>query len=135
MSASPVQSQPKPSLSQVRTSTLQAGLRRKSTPVESQAGIVEMTPQQLASVCFDEAVIRAGLTNQGIAADLDVNESIVGRWRNVNARETPSLFYLTKLGPDFLRLLYRGFSRRCGWGKKALLDIARAVEDAAVEVE
>ena len=125
----------KPDLGQVRTSTLQAGLRRKSTPLAEQAGIVEMSPQQLASVCFDEAVISAGFTNKEIAAALDVNESIVGRWRNVDARETPSLFYVAKLGPDFIRLLHRGFSRRCGFGRKALLDLAQAVGELAAQVE
>jgi hypothetical protein len=121
-----------PDLSQVRTSTLKSSLRRKSTLAP---GVVEMTPQMLASVCFDEAVIAAGLTNQGIAADLGVNESIVGRWRNVNAKESPSLLYLSLLGPEFLRLLYRGYSRRCGWGRYALLDLVEALGDVAVNQE
>jgi hypothetical protein len=113
---------------------LRADVRRKSTPLENAAGIIEMTPQQIASVCFDESVIGAGLTNKEIAAALDVNESIVGRWRNVDARETPSLFYVLKLGPDFTRLLFRGFSRRYGWGQKSLLDVVGALGDLVVTV-
>ena len=119
-------------LGQVRTSTLKADVRRKSTPA---SGLVEMTPQMLAAVCFDEAVIAAGLTNKGIASDLGVNESIVGRWRNLDAKESPSLVYVTRLGPEFVRLLTRGYSRRCGWGRLALIDLITAVGDVALDQE
>lgn len=119
---------------QLRNSTLKATLRRKSTH-----GLIEMDAEQLAAVVLDEAFIAMGWTNKSIGADLHINESVVGRWRAPHAREWPSHVQMVKLGQlsngEFLRLIHRGFARRYGWGRKALLDLVSAVEDLAEAME
>lgn len=115
----------------LRSSTLKAGLRQKTT---QDAQTLEMTPEMLTAVVLDEAVIAAGMTNKGIAMELGISESIVARWRSPHARECPSLLQVTKLGPDFQRLMHRGFARRYGWRRKALLDLAAAMGDLAEAV-
>jgi hypothetical protein len=131
--SSPAQSPAKPDLGQVRTSNLKAGQVRNPHP---QRGIVELSPEMLVSVCFDEAVIAAGLSNKEIAATVGIaSDSLVTRWRNVETKDCPSLVQVIKLGPDFCRLMYRGFSRRYGWGAKALIDLGKAVGELAAHVE
>jgi hypothetical protein len=95
-----------------------------------------MSEEMLVSVTFDEACIRAGLSNKAIAATCGLaSDSMVTRWRNHETKDCPSLVQILKLGPDFCRLMYRGFSRRYGWGSKALLDLGRAVGELAAHVE
>ena len=131
--SSPAKSLSKPDLGQVRTSALKAGQVRNPHP---RAGIVEMTPEMLVSVCFDEAVIAAGLSNKEIATTCGIaSDSMVSRWRSADQKDCPSLVQVLKLGPDFLRLMNRGFSRRCGWTNKALLDIAASLGEIAVVLE
>lgn len=133
MSASPVQSASKLGLDQVRTSALKAGEVRIPHP---RSGVVEMTAEMLVSVTFDEACIRAGLSNKAVASTVGISsDSMVTRWRNPETKDCPSLVQILKLGPDFSRLMYRGLSRRYGWGQKALLDLGRAVGELAQHVE
>lgn len=133
MSSSPVNARLGADLSQVRTSALKAGQVRTPHP---KAGLIEMTPEMLISVCFDEACMAAGLSNKEIASACGIaSDSMVSRWRSPEHKDCPSLVQVLKLGPDFLRLMNRGFSRRCGWGAKALLDLAHAVGEIAVHQE
>lgn len=133
MSSLPSQSAAKLDLSQVRTSALKAGEVRNPHPTR---GLVEMSPEMLVSVCFDEAAIAAGLSNKAIAAAVGIaSDSMVTRWRNPEAKDCPSLVQVLKLGPDFARLMYRGFSRRYGWQRKALLDLVEALGDVVVNQE
>lgn len=114
----------------LRNSTLKATLRREST---QDAGTLE-NAQQIASLIFDDAVKAAKLSNQDIGHRLQVNESIVGRWRNPNAREFPSLLQLQRLGPDFLLKLNHASNQRNGLGRRVLQSLLDVVGDLAVAV-
>ena len=114
----------------LRNRSLKATLRRNP---QQASGLVEMTPEMLAAVCFDEACIAAGLSNKEIAAACGIaSDSLVTRWRNHAHRELPTLVQLHKLGPEFMRLWFRGYSRRHGWGQKALLDLAEGLGAVAL---
>lgn len=119
---------------QLQKVTLKATLRQKVTQPINQAGFVEMTAQELAAVCLDEALIACGLTPKELAAHFELSESVIHRWLNPNARECPSQAQLTSLGSEFLRQLTKSYSRRFGWGRRAWLDAANAMGDLAEEL-
>lgn len=119
---------------QLQKVTLKVGLRQKVTPPLNQAGIVEMTPQELAAVCLDEARIACGLEPKELASHFGLSESVIHRWMNVNARECPSQSQLTSLGSEFMRQLTKSYDRRFGWGRKALLDVVTAMGALADEM-
>jgi hypothetical protein len=114
--------------------TLKASLRQKVTPPQLPAGIVEMSAQELAAVCLDEARIACGLTAKDFAAHFQLSESVVHRWLNPHARECPSQAQITSLGSEFMRQLARSYNRRFGWGRTALLDVVKAIGELAEEM-
>ncbi len=115
----------------LRRSTLKTGMRQKTTQATEPNG----NNEELASRIFDQAVIRSGLTNKEISDRLGgLSESLIGRWRNPNAREFPNTLQLQKLGPVFLREFSRASNQYNGLGRQALCELLNVVGDLAVAV-
>ena len=97
-------------------------------------GTVEMSPEMLTSVLFDQACLRFGKKNLWIATTLGVSESLVSRWRNPDHREGPSLAQVIALGEEFQRAFKKEQEKYHGWGRKALMDVIEAVGELAEAV-
>lgn len=117
------------------TKQAQAALRNSTQSVD-----LRENAQEIASHIFDDAVEGSRLTNQSIAFALKVSDSIVGRWRNPNAREFPSLLQLQQLGElkdvgqTFLCEFNKACTRRNRLGRRVLQSVLDAVGDLAVAV-
>jgi hypothetical protein len=116
---------------QLQKHSIKVGVRKV---LSHDPGIVEMTPEMLASVLFDKACIRAGKKNLWIASTLDVSESLVSRWRKVEHREVPSLVQVLSLGEDFQRAFKKEQEVYHGWARKALIDLVGAMGELAEAV-
>jgi len=121
--------------------TAKAGLRQKVTPPSKYPADTAMNHGELSAVCFDEACLAMGWQlDKQVQAELDkrritVSTSVIARWRNPHAKESPSIAVCTALGSEFMRLMKRGYSRRFGWGKAAMLDALSAFAEVVDEMD
>lgn len=110
-----------------RSSALKVGLRRISASVDQSLDAV-----QVASELFDEACIRAGLTNDFISQELEVNDGLVSKWRKPHHKELPNIGQLIRLGPVFMNAMSKVIGFRFGARRAAMVALLSAVADLAV---
>lgn len=93
-----------------------------------------MTPEQLASVIFDQACIRAGFKGGYIAETLKVGEPLVSKWRDPDYTQLPTIGQVFALGPEFLRCFKKEQEKYYGWPKAALVELVEAFGSLAEEM-
>jgi len=124
----------------LRTTKQARVVLRNPTQADEARAIIQEIAQELAAHTFDDAVEGARLTNQVIAFELGISESLVGRWRNPAARESPSIVQLQQIGqmpdvgPVFLCEVNKACTRRNGLGRRVLRSLLDSVGDLAVAV-
>jgi hypothetical protein len=126
---------------QLQKVTVKAGLRQKVTRPSVQPGNTALNHGELSSVCFDEACNAMGWAlDKQVQAELAkvrivISTSVIARWRNPHAKESPSLAVCAALGSEFMRVMKRSYGRRFGWGRVALLDALNAFGEVVEEME
>jgi hypothetical protein len=101
--------------------------------VAEHAGATDLGPRELAAVLVDQALILWGPAGESkaVAALLEVDESLVRKWRRGDERACPNLIQLLTLGPEFMGLLLKCEGRYRGRGRAAVLAALEAIGEIA----
>lgn len=90
--------------------------------------------QELSARLFDAALKGAEITNQEVAFILDIDESLVRKWRSPNYKEGPSYTQLLRLPFSFHLALTKAENKHFGFGRQFLLDAIDSLGALAVAV-
>jgi hypothetical protein len=113
-----------------------AFLKQEQPPqvTELPQGAGSLDARELAAVLLDQALILWGDAGQSkaVAAVLEVDESLVRKWRRTDERASPSLIQLLSLGEEFFGLLIKVECRFHRRAEQKFLELARALGDYAL---